>query len=654
MYRIGVFAAGAACVGALVHFTAAAASGDARSEFIDVWVYCAVVVAAAVACWARARTRGATDRLPWTLIAVGTTLWAVAEIYWSAYVAPVKPEPYPTLADPLYILSYPFWAVGIMLMVRGGVGRVRAGIALDGAIAAFGTAALGAALLGPALGDFGRRNLSRTIVDAAYPVMDVVIIAALGAAVATLGLRRAWVLLALGFLAVSGADVVYLHQDATTGYVEGTLVDSTWLVGAALVALAAVQRPRVEGSAARGHSVIVPIAASLVATTILVVDHYDPTNGGAVLLAAATLGAATARLAFAFAENRTLLAGARRESFTDPLTGLGNRRLLMRDVNRALEQATVEGKRFVFAIYDLDGFKSYNDTYGHPAGDMLLRRMGIALTGAISGHGRAYRLGGDEFCILAPLDGVRAQSVVAAATAALREDGEGFVVTASCGQAVLPDEARTQSDTLRLADRRLYQDKGRSDRSFGPQARDLLMGVLREREPDLHAHVQGVGALALALGREAGLEPEDLDVLHRAADLHDIGKMAIPDEILTKPGPLDEDEWRLMKTHTLIGERMLNVAPALLPVGRLVRFSHERWDGTGYPDGLAGEEIPIGARIIAICDAFEAMIEPRPYREPLTVDEALAELRRNAGTQFDPELVRIFCGAVAPAAALSK
>jgi HD-GYP domain-containing protein (c-di-GMP phosphodiesterase class II) len=138
------------------------------------------------------------------------------------------------------------------------------------------------------------------------------------------------------------------------------------------------------------------------------------------------------------------------------------------------------------------------------------------------------------------------------------------------------------------------------------------------------------------------MQPEQLDEVTRAAELHDIGKVAIPDTILAKPGPLDATEWSFVRQHTIIGERILLAAPALRPVARLVRSSHERWDGAGYPDGLAGEEIPLGARIVAVCDAFEAMTSDQPYRNRLDVSAAVAELRRCAGTQFDPQVVDVF------------
>ncbi|MBI5104921.1 MAG: HD domain-containing protein [Solirubrobacterales bacterium] len=170
---------------------------------------------------------------------------------------------------------------------------------------------------------------------------------------------------------------------------------------------------------------------------------------------------------------------------------------------------------------------------------------------------------------------------------------------------------------------------------------------MAERHPALGDHNHDVAALAAAVGRALGLEGDDLEHVRHAAELHDVGKVAIPDAILDKPGPLDDDEWAFMRRHTLIGERILAAAPSLAPVARLVRASHERWDGRGYPDRLAADAIPLGARIVAVCDAFHAMVTDRPYRAGRTEAAALAELRRCAGTQFDPDIVAAFCDVLA-------
>ncbi|MGH2866826.1 MAG: HD-GYP domain-containing protein [Solirubrobacteraceae bacterium] len=261
-------------------------------------------------------------------------------------------------------------------------------------------------------------------------------------------------------------------------------------------------------------------------------------------------------------------------------------------------------------FFDLNGFKRYNDSFGHAAGDVLLGRLAIALTDAVDGHGRAYRLGGDEFCVLLYGRFQRDDPVVTAAAAALVEQGGAFTVSASLGLAVLPDDAATASAALQLADERMYADKARGLGAARTQARDVLMQLLSERTPELHDHVTSVRSLASMVGRDLGLDSEQIDELLRAAELHDIGKLAVPDQILNKPGPLSESEWRFMREHPAIGERILNAAPALRPVAGLVRASHERWDGGGYPDGLAGDKIPLGARIVAVCDAFEAITCP--------------------------------------------
>jgi two-component system, cell cycle response regulator len=188
----------------------------------------------------------------------------------------------------------------------------------------------------------------------------------------------------------------------------------------------------------------------------------------------------------------------------------------------------------------------------------------------------------------------------------------------------------------------MYRQKNAGRLPAAHQSAGVLIAVLEERAPGLAAHVRTVGDLACATAVELGLTGDDLDVLGHAAALHDIGKMAIPESVLEKPGPLSDAEWDLMRRHTLIGERILAAAPALESSARLVRRSHERVDGTGYPDGLSGESIPMGARVILVADAFDAMTSERSYGRMLSTDEALAELRRCAGTQFDAGVVAAF------------
>ena len=201
-------------------------------------------------------------------------------------------------------------------------------------------------------------------------------------------------------------------------------------------------------------------------------------------------------------------------------------------------------------------------------------------------------------------------------------------------------EAVDASHALQVADERLYAQKyrrrGESDRTMA-----ALLEALSLREPDLQAQLAGLGALAGDVGRMLGLRRDELEELDRAAQLHDLGKLAVPDEILSKPGPLDEREWAFVRQHTIVGERILRASPALRSIASIVRATHENWDGSGYPDRAAGEEIPLAARIVHASNAFVAMTTDRPYRNALPVEEALSELMRCAGTQFDPTVIRV-------------
>jgi diguanylate cyclase (GGDEF)-like protein len=331
----------------------------------------------------------------------------------------------------------------------------------------------------------------------------------------------------------------------------------------------------------------------------------------------------------------------------DPLTGLGNRRRLMADLDERMATATPE-RPLLLAVFDLDGFKAYNDTYGHSTGDELLKRLGEKLAATMAGRGQSYRMGGDEFCVLSSLPSHEAPEIVDCGSQALSDRGHGFRVGASCGWVLLPDERGTDpSSALRIADRRMYADKNLARASAGRQTVDVLLKVLSERSADLGTHLHDVTGMCRAVAERLELGVEELGPLLQAASLHDIGKAAIPDSILDKPGPLNAEEWNFMRTHTVIGERILNAAPALTAAASMVRSSHERWDGSGYPDGLAGQAIPLGSRIIAVCDSYDAMVSPRPYRSRMSVEVALEELRRCAGGQFDPRVVDAFCSMVA-------
>jgi diguanylate cyclase (GGDEF)-like protein len=374
-----------------------------------------------------------------------------------------------------------------------------------------------------------------------------------------------------------------------------------------------------------------PSGAEVAAVTLQYVLSLGLGAVGLVLMAGVRAQRATLRL-----EGEE----AREMANRDFLTGLGNRRRLMADLERLLAADSTDPH--VLALFDLDGFKAYNDSFGHAAGDNLLIRLAHRLDEAMAGRGSTYRMGGDEFCILVSDEGSVAHDSVAGASAALTAEGEGFSVASSFGAVHLPEEADSASEALRIADQRMYAQKSRGRTSAGRQSTEVLLQVLSERDPALGTHLDDVAYLCERVANHLEVGKDEITPLLQAASLHDVGKAAIPDSILNKPGPLNDEEWEFMRRHTLIGERILSAAPALSEASRLVRASHERWDGAGYPDGLAGEKIPMGARIISVCDAFDAMTSPRSYRDTIGAAAALAELRRCAGTQFEPAVVNAF------------
>ena len=337
-----------------------------------------------------------------------------------------------------------------------------------------------------------------------------------------------------------------------------------------------------------------------------------------------------------------LLGATRRDARIDALTGLGNRRALVEALERRIPAASEEHP-LVVALYDLDGFKAYNDSFGHLAGDALLARFAERLADGVGTSGAAYRMGGDEFCCLVSVQPGEVNAHIEQAGSALSETGAGFEIGCSAGFVLLPREADSPNAALALADQRMYERKAGPRRLATRQTADVLVELLAQRERTLSHHTGDVADLAAEAAEALGLREEEVKRVRVATELHDVGKTAVPESILNKPSALTDTEWALMRDHTLIGERIVRAAPDLAEVAQLIRSSHERFDGTGYPDGLAGESIPLGARIVAACDAFDAIISSRPYREARSVEEALAELRRGRGTQFDAQVVDVVC-----------
>ncbi len=605
------------------------------------YLYNAIELAAAALCGARVILRR-RDRAAWLAVTIGLVLFSAGDLYYSLVWGDANSVPVPSPADAMYLGFYPAAYLGIGLLLRGRMRALPAALWLDGAIGGLAVAALGAAFaFGPVLTDTHGAPLT-VATNLAYPLADLLLLGLLAGIIALTGWRARgeWLWLAAGFAVFAVSDSIYLIQSASGTYVSNGILDVGWPGAMVIIAMAA-WRPRrvgrlrpVEGSA----TLVIPAVAGLTSLALEVSDHYTRLALIPHLLASACLVSVIVRLGLTLAENQRMLRASRHEAVTDALTGLGNRRALELELESRLAEDPL--RPFTLAFYDLDGFKAYNDLFGHQAGDSLLARLGARMAEALPRAG-VFRMGGDEFCVVVSQAEGGAQ-LAARAAESLTEHGSSFNVGCSYGVVAVPREAQDAESAMLLADSRMYDHKGERRTSAASESQEVLLRALAERDQDLGQHNGDVAGWVELVGCELGLDRSAIVPVLRAAELHDVGKLAIPDAILNKPGPLDEREWAFMRRHTIIGERIVASAAALRDVAPIVRSTHEAWDGSGYPDALAGDAIPLGARIIAVCDAFDAMTTTRPYREAMTVEDALAELRRCAGGQFDPVVAAAF------------
>ncbi len=367
-------------------------------------------------------------------------------------------------------------------------------------------------------------------------------------------------------------------------------------------------------------------------------------------------------------ENAQLHARIETQAITDGLTHLYNRRHFDARLREEISRESRYGGKFTLALMDLDRFKAYNDTYGHLAGDALLAQIGNSIRNSIRSVDPAFRYGGDEFAILLPLTDLESASIVLERIRRKVADElstNGVPVTLSIGLACWPDDGVTQGDLIRAADKALYHAKrngGNSVHLFSqtvspvPDSREAgrtedkealgiiyaLAAAVEAKDPHTYGHSRKVSRCSVALAEAIGLSQDDISTLSIASMLHDIGKIGISDGVLGKKAALDSHEWNAIRSHPKTGATIISHVPSLSHCIPAVLYHHERYDGTGYPEGLKGSAIPIHARIMAVADAFAAMTSSRPYREALRHDQVIDELKKGAGTQFDPALVEAF------------
>jgi len=372
-------------------------------------------------------------------------------------------------------------------------------------------------------------------------------------------------------------------------------------------------------------------------------------------------------------ENAQLYAQLEQRARIDVLTGLFNRRHFEERLKEEISRHSRYGNEFSIFMLDLDNFKSYNDAYGHPAGDILLNQIGKIIKSSIRNADQAFRYGGDEFVAILP-ETTREDAWVVAerVRAQLAEEMERqtIAITCSIGLANYPADGVVADELVAVADNALYYAKrtggnriylsskilpkppdnggitGIDTRSDSLSVIYALVSAVEAKDPYTYGHSKKVNTYAVALAGAIGLSPDEVSKVSTAALLHDIGKIGIPDKVLNKKGKLSGEDWEAIKAHPRLGANIVGTMPHLVPYVNSILHHHERWDGGGYPEGLKGEEIPIEARILAIVDSFEAMTSVRPYRPALSLEQVVKELRQGAGLQFDPKLVEVFIGII--------
>jgi two-component system cell cycle response regulator len=682
------------------------ALGGFRSQAIvpdDELLYPLGYVLAAAICFTRVATIP-RERLIWTFFGAGMLCSGAGWVYGYLLLQHDPTASSFSIAEGFSLTFYVASFFALMLMLRGRLRRFSTSLWLDAVIGVLALAAVSAALLVEPIVKATGGDTQAVAISLAYPLADVLTLALVIGMLALSGwrLERRWVMVGFAWTFQVAADTVYVHQAATGAYVPGTLLDSVWVVVDLLIAWAAWQRSDPPPLRFEGWPVLgVPLAFTLVAIGVLIYGNFEPLNPAAITLAILALLASLIGTVSAYFEQRELEALAKR----DALTGLYNYREFHRRVDEQLGAAQVEGNGFAIVLMDVDGFKDVNDLRGHAEGDRVLREVARAIGAGKRGPDLAARIGGDEFAILMPAaEAEGAEALGRRISEQVEKLGEGIGM--SFGVAGWPIDGPSKEMLLLRADIAMYSAKSglEGDARVARVAEDGIRGgdddaaaVRRMRRGDtrdgdrelekaqLRAYAEAVrqsyahglertqqlkqNYLATVLTLASAVEAKDeytgghinrvhhlglllaRQIVPREADdsqmaygflLHDIGKLTVPDAILNKTSALTDDEWELMRRHPEAGVRILAPIPFLGRAIDVVRHHHERWDGRGYPGGLAGAQIPLWARIFAVVDAVDAMTSDRPYRAALPLEVAHEELDKGSGTQFDPACVAAF------------
>jgi len=432
--------------------------GSGLTDFVNGPLYDAVVVSAGLACLVKARGAG-RERGAWLAIAAAVLCWGASEIYWTAFLANNPSPPYPSPADIGYLAFYPLAATGVYLLVRSRARELDWRLWMDGLIAALGTAALGAAVVFEFVAARTSGSALQVATTLAYPIGDILMLALVVGVIALTRWRpgRTWSLLLAGLAALVVADVAYTLQSTDASLPGGDWIEPIYLFAAVCIGAEAWQtRAETIQPMARfdgWRELMIPAFFATVMIGLFAMQYFSRASALTTVLWTATMVAVIARLGISVRENKRLLEQVR----TDHLTGLGNQGRMQVDLATLCERAGEEPATLL--LLDLNGFKRFNDTFGHPAGDAMLTRLGGQLSSAVGSDGAAYRIGGDEFAVLAAGDGAGDGEIAKRAAEALTASGKGFELSAAWGKVAIPAEADTPATAMQLADVRMYAQK---------------------------------------------------------------------------------------------------------------------------------------------------------------------------------------------------
>ncbi|WP_020670778.1 diguanylate cyclase [Amycolatopsis nigrescens] len=631
---------------------------------VRVGLYCAVSISAAVAVlYGCLRNRPAAP-LPWILLGASQLIYSTADtgFYVSHFV--LGDTSFPAPADVLYLSHYPLVVAGLVALIRlRSPGRDLPGL-LDAALLAVVAGMLSWLYLIAPQAQADSPALVK-IVSVGYPMMDLAMFAVALRLILGTGPRPVpFFLLSTNLLAFLAADSIYVFQQLNGTYGAGNFLDAIWLsgnlaLGAAALhpAMGKIAEQAEEAAPAPGPGRIAGLcAAALIAPAVLLIQYANgsyPDIPVAACACAVLFVLTIARLAGLVSEQRRL-------AITDALTGLRTRRHFEHQLAVEVTRAHRAHGGLAVLIADVDRFKSVNDRYGHPAGDKVLTEIAERLKEATRDSDLLARYGGEEFAVLIRDIGRDEPALIAerlrrqVAERPIVVSGDTWLdVTISLGTASYPLHGSTPAELVTAADRALYAAKAHGRDQVVPAKGQH--GELPEPSLDLvaladevdswvsgHEHSRAVGRWAGQVARSLGLDPTAARRAELAGRLHDVGKALIPAGVWTKPGALSEPEWELVRRHPGHGAALVGSVPGLGEVAEVVRQHHERFDGTGYPDGIAGTGIRIEARIVAVCDSWAAMLADRVYQPAMAEEDAARELRTGRGSRYDPDVVTAF------------